>query len=304
VLWLGNSQLHAINQAEPSAQPGSAKLYRRLARSGIGLLTASQPNANLQEHYLLFEYLRRRMDVDVLLLPLVFDDLRETGIRSGLADALRDAPVREALEETSVGRGILEMNNDMAKPDAGAEDLDGVRNTFQEASEGILNRWLERNSSVWAARPELRGRIFNGLYQLRNRAFGISAQTKRKVIQGRYAINMEALEAILDAAERAGIPVVLYIVPLRGDVERPYDEGEYSSFKREASKRAEAKGIALVNLEELVPGKYWGQMADIQGSGSGYDFMHFQEQGHELLAEELEREVLRVRGVKKGDVGP
>ena len=37
------------------------------------IITFSQPNANLQEHYVLFEYLRHRLPVRTLILPLVFD---------------------------------------------------------------------------------------------------------------------------------------------------------------------------------------------------------------------------------------
>lgn len=44
-------------------------------------LGVSLPNANLQEHYVLVKYIMRRVDVSVLLLGLVFDDLREDGLR-------------------------------------------------------------------------------------------------------------------------------------------------------------------------------------------------------------------------------
>lgn len=292
VLWLGNSQLHAINQAGPEAKPASAKLHRNLAPRGFELLTFSQPNANLQEHYLVFEYLRQRLPIRVLLLPVVFDDLRETGIRDKLTAALEDAAVREALATTGVGRRLLEANSEVAKQDVHDTDLGGVRDTFQEHSESMLNGWLERNSSLWAARPELRGRIFNGLYQLRNRAFGISAQTKRRIIPGRYASNMEALDALLGRARANGIVVLMYIVPLRSDVATPYKESEYAKFKAEVEARAGASGVAFANLETLVPGEYWGQMQDQAGRGAGFDFMHFKEAGHVLLGEALERELL------------
>ena len=83
VLWLGNSQLHAINQMRTGDETASAILYRDLKTEYKHLLTFSQPNASLQEHYVLYEYLSQKLPISYLLLPVVFDDLRETGIRSG-----------------------------------------------------------------------------------------------------------------------------------------------------------------------------------------------------------------------------
>jgi len=293
VLWLGNSQLHAINQAKANATPAPAKLYARFSDRDCDVITLSQPNANLQEHYVLFEFLRQRMNVRLLLLPVVFDDLRNTGVRFGLADALDDPAVIRELERTPVGMKIKPMAGDEVMF-GGGDDFAGVRDTLQSRSERFLNEGLASTSKVWESRSELRGRIFLGMYLLRNRAFGISSSSKRKMISGRYALNLEALAATLESARSVGIPVLIYIVPLRADVETPYVLEEYSRFKEQVTALAAALGSYFMNYEDLVPAKYWGTMDDIQGDGQGVDFMHFQEAGHELLADALE---LRVRKI-------
>lgn len=293
IIWLGNSQLHAINEAGPKAEPASALLYRRLAPRGVQLLTFSQPNANLQEHYVLYEYLRTRVKIRCLLLPVVFDDFREAGIRAGLAPALSDPAVRAKLSATAVGRQILELNANAVSGDAKGSnsDLGGVQDTTQELSERLLNDWLNRHAPLWEARPELRGRLLQSLYQWRNRALGISAQTKRHVIRGRYDLNMAAFAAILDDAQRDHISVLTYVVPLRTDVETPYDEAEYQAMKSEVERLSADKGARFADFQDVVPGEYWGLMADQKGAGKGYDFMHFQEPGHALLASAIEREL-------------
>ncbi len=51
-LWLGNSQIHAINRFSPGEETASPELHRLFFRLNHYFLTFSQANANLQEHYL------------------------------------------------------------------------------------------------------------------------------------------------------------------------------------------------------------------------------------------------------------
>jgi hypothetical protein len=290
-LWLGNSQLHAINQFQDGDETAIPWLFRRLSSHGIDLVTLSQPNASLLEHYVLFEYLQGRLDVDFLVLPVVFDDLREAGIRDNISPALTDADTYRALDQPSIGRQILADHQDAA-----GGDLAGVRETIQERSEGALNDWLNRNLGLWALRPEARGRIFIELYRLRNSAFGISAQSKRRMIIGRYQTNLLALEAILDSASTSGTQVLVYVVPLRTDVEIPYVKEEYEQFKADMAGQVEAKGQTFANLENLVPSELWGakDSTNLGDATAELDFMHFQAGGHKLLAEAL-AELLETR---------
>jgi lysophospholipase L1-like esterase len=224
------------------------------------------------------------LPIDRLILPVVFDDLRETGIRAPLLPALRDPETRAALENIEIGRTILEKNSDVAAGDFAALDQ-----TVQESVETGLNDWLNDHFRLWAARPEMRGRLFADLHQYRNAALGITAQTKRKLIRGRYQLNMAALDAILIAASQSGIEAFVYIAPLRNDVEAPYDAGEYAAFKREVEELAARRGAAYANLESTVPGEFWGMKDSTDASGKlEFDFMHFQAPGHALLAEAIE----------------
>ncbi len=69
ILWLGNSQVHAINQMKQGDETASPILHRGL-RAQKYFMTLSQPNANLQEHYLLFEYLAGKVPISTLVLPV------------------------------------------------------------------------------------------------------------------------------------------------------------------------------------------------------------------------------------------
>lgn len=107
VLWLGNSQLHAVNPLRDGDTLASVQLTRALRALDTELLTFSQPNANLQEHLILFETLAGRLELDLLLLPVVFDDTREAGIRQDIRENMSDQDVVARLSRSEIGRELL-----------------------------------------------------------------------------------------------------------------------------------------------------------------------------------------------------
>jgi hypothetical protein len=286
-LWLGNSQLHAVNQYRPGDVNATPLLHEQLLASGRYLVTFSEPNANLQEHLILFAYLLPRLHPRDLLLPLVFDDFREAGVRPDLVPALEDSETAGVLGQSEIGVRLLREGK--RGSDSG-DDLAGIHHTLQERSERTLNGWLE-NRSAWAQRPEARGEILLFLYESRNTLLGIKPTTARRVIPGRFADNWAALEAILSLAESEGIHVYAYIAPIRNDVTIPYDPAEYEAFKtRVGAALKHRKGVSLANLESVVPNQYWGtKAATAVGGEPEYDFMHFQAAGHRYFAEAIEK---------------
>lgn len=285
-LWLGNSQLHTINQITDDDATASALLAQDLRTRGVDLITFSQPNANLQEHLVLFSYLRARLPLSHLVLPLVCDDLRETGVRGDLAGTLNDPETVTALERHEIGREIIAHN----QRDAPDGDIAALEGTIQEHSEAALNAWLEERWSAWRQRPDARGWLFSSLRRTRNNAFGITAQTKRKLIPARRALNFAAANALLEEARDANVKALVYVVPLRRDVAIPYDKDEYAQFKQDAAAMADAAGAHFVDLEGVVPSRYWGEKSATNLSGKNeLDFMHFQGPGHVLLADALSR---------------
>jgi hypothetical protein len=282
-LWLGNSQIHSLNQQQPGDHTAAMLLFHPLQERGVDFLTFSQPNANLQEHLVLLANLAPQLPVEWLILPVVFDDLRETGIRPEIAPALDDPATVAALSKFPIGEQIMAQ-----QPQTETNDLAALDETVQEATETGLNAWLESHVALWAARPEIRGRILTELLAFRNRVFGIDAQSTRKMIPSRYRANLDALAATLALASETGIRTTTYIVPIRDDVEVPYDAGEYARFQTEVEGLAQEHGATFANLGPIVPGELWGMQDATDGVGEPeYDFMHFQARGHALLAEAL-----------------
>ena len=69
----------------------------------------------------------------------------------------------------------------------------------------------------------------------------------------------------------------------------PYDEDEYSNFKEEVATITRNAGGTFFNLEELVPNESWGTKESTGlARGPEVDFMHFQSEGHERLANAID----------------
>ena len=297
ILWLGNSQLHAINQRESGQENAAAILHDDIAPNDTFLAAVSFPNANLQEHLVaVASTMEADLDIDCLLLPLVFDDTREIGLRPHIREYVDARPAITALL-SSVDADVLIA--DPAKSKSNSTNSPTIATmTLQDRSEAFLENLLTENSSIWAERSQMRGQFFVGLYRFRNTVFGISAQTARKKIPARYDQNLNALKSLLRLATQRGCTVLAYIAPLRNDVSTPYIAEEYSQFRDDvADLCTDFPNVRCVDFEEVVPNSLWGTKASTRTSDKAeYDFMHFQHAGHRLLADRMKSEIASISG--------
>lgn len=293
IVWFGNSQIHAINQKSPEDKTAVPAIHHALMKQGKYFLAFSQSNGNLQEHYLLLEYLMTQTSIDTIVLPLVFDDMRELGIRDSILKILKEPGIENAISKTTFGSTLLTNNRGL---DTQSNDLAGLKGSVQNTVESDLNRLLESQSTLWENRAAIRGHLLKHLYRFRNWALGIKTTSVRKKIPARYQKNMAAFEAILATTFANHIQVLAYISPLRNDVKIPYKRSEYELFKQElASITHQNRGVTLLDLESLVPAALWGE----RGSGQ-IDFMHFQAGGHKLLAEALSEKLIELNSAMVG----
>lgn len=163
--------------------------------------------------------------------------------------------------------------------------------TMQERSEAFLNSYLDQHTSIWPKRETMRGNLFNWLYMLRNTVFGIRPGTVRHMIAETYQKNFAALNAILDIAKKYKIEVLVYVPPIRSDVNLPYDIHEYSQFQKDLGSLVNKYSNAVLkNFSGIVPGKFWGYKESTNFVDKReIDYMHFQFAGHQILADSLKQ---------------
>jgi hypothetical protein len=283
ILWLGNSQLHLVNQYKVGdhVSPYWLRNGVRCPQTTVPL-GVSIPNANFQEHYLLEEYAAARLPVGAIFLELCFDSLRQDGLRADFAGFLADDD-KQNLSQSPIGGEMLRVAEPLWKGQNGTNDNAGLKGFVQNDVENRIDSALASVLPLWANRGNMRERALVDLYELRNRMLGISSGTVRKLIPPRYDRNMQALEALLHDAHARGIPVIGYVAPVRNDRPNPYDPVQYAAWKETLQRLLPQYGATYVNLENLVPPNEWG-VYDAIGE---IDFVHFRNRGHQLVAQAL-----------------
>ena len=288
-LWQGNSQLHGVNQLKPGQVNCVSFLFDSLKSRNEEVIGASYPNGNMQEFLVSLIYFANRFPLKAVIQPLFYDDMREDGIR----DDINTFQVVKSIKADSVFfKDIPNIN--VLKPivstsgDSKTNDFKALDETAQDAAERYLDDKLNRHWSVWRKRPDVRGSLFDDIYKLRNMVLGIKATTVRKMIPGRYTDNYNSILDMLSICEKRGIPLIIYIPPIRNDVHPPYDLGQYAQFKEQVKADCEKHHALFLNLEALVPAKYWGTKEGTSfGVSEEIDFMHFREAGHRLIADTI-----------------
>ncbi|MGJ0513402.1 SGNH/GDSL hydrolase family protein [Methylocystis sp.] len=290
VLWLGNSQLPAVNRYKPDDATAPTLLHDALARRGSYVIALAQPNANLAEHGLIFAAVAPRYAPRVLLLPVVLDDIREQGIRTHVASFIEDSAARVAAQKSLIWPVVAPM---LAVGSA-ARDVPPVERTMQQRIEVSLNDRLSEWWPLWRERAKLRGILALTLHTVRNKVLGINAQSKRNVDPAVYAEKMRILAAILEHARNLGVRVLLYVPPYRLDISGPYLASDTDRLKADLVRLAAEHGAHYADFEDTVPGPEWGTVVDPLFGFEDYDFMHFTGEGHRRFASSLDAELKRM----------
>lgn len=290
LLWLGNSQLHAINQPLPADETAPILLARSQRPRGVEVQAMSFPNASLSEFYLAYLFQKQQRRIDLLIVPLFLDDTREGGIRDILIPLTDDPAINRALKSSAAGRRLL---RDLpAKPKDASGAVTTTHVSLQDRSEAAITAALEHCCGFQTMREQARGQIEIQAYMLRNWLFNVNAQTVRPIIADSYEANLAALDAMLADAAASGTRVITYIPPLRQDVAAPYNPADYARFLADTRALAAKNGAHWMNIDTIVPGPLWGTKAATRTGGDPeLDFMHFQEPGHIAVAAAIRPQV-------------
>tara|TARA_Y100000591_G_scaffold331268_1_gene364636 strand:+ start:3300 stop:4388 length:1089 start_codon:yes stop_codon:yes gene_type:complete len=281
ILLLGNSQYHAINQMREGDIVLSEILFNRFGIQNYEFLTISMANASLQEQYLIFNHLSKTISIKFLVLPIFMDDTRENIIRHEVKEYLK-------LKPTYDKTNFLNHKISEERLDDQVSDFTGLDKTIQKNVEQSITQYLNNHFYLWFSRPKLRAELFGNLHLIRNTIFNISASTKRKVIKGPYEDNFTALELILESCNLKDIENLIYIPPIRKDVELPYYKKEYNKFQSDVISLTNKYNTNFKSFENAIPAEFWGvKDATSLSEGVEIDFMHFQFKGHEILSDSL-----------------
>src|SRR4051812_8087672 len=260
-LWLGNSQLHAINQLREGDEIAPVHASQKMGFPVFGL---SLPNASLRDHLIVTAWALTRSKPQWLIVPVVFDDLREYDLRPGW-EALMDRRLREALGAGEAGRTLLgEIEKEQTSENRDVQGTSRLGFSLQALTEKQLSAGLSAAAPLWRDRDQSYTAVQNDSRHLRNWFFRIESKTKRPVIEARLEANMLALSELLALAQARGVRTFVYVAPVRWDVEPPYFLDRYEAWKLRLRALCDQHSAAYADLDHLVPANLWGEVdADI-----------------------------------------
>ena len=115
------------------------------------------------------------------------------------------------------------------------------------------------------------------------------------MIPGYYLKNFEAIKDLIKISKINQIETLVYIAPIRNDYKIPYKISEYEKFKSDIKNQLKLNKIHFRNFENIIPNIYWGTKKSTSIlKGQEIDFMHFRSEGHNLLAEVLYEEIIKI----------
>jgi len=257
ILWIGNSQLNGINQGTPNSKIAPYLVSEYFYKKNIGVIVFAAPNISFQEYSKVISYFLSNIDLDYVVLQLVFDDTRENDIRKNLIEKEQDLISDKEL-------------------------------SLREISEEKIINFLDNNINWTQIRSQAQGFIYEFLYRFRNYILNINPTTVRKSIKPIYNKNISFLNQALEKLKNYKVETIMYVAPIRNDVELPYDLKEYSQFKNTMQNLAKDYSANFYNLENIIPGNFWGtKLGTKLGVADEIDFMHFREEGHLIHAIEM-----------------
>ncbi len=286
VLWLGASQLYAINDPEPSDRLAVAFAQDAAAARGSDsayVMTAS-PNSNLHEILcMLLAYRQRGLRPDALVISFTYDDLKEPGIRDTALELL-ELPFDDETKALCGPAAAHITRAAAAEQDADADaapiERTATTGTPQERLEDELLDFLDARWPAYTHRATLRSRAITAWKTPVTRlAFSVLERPKQLVPDDMRAWNETAFDALLALAAADGVPVFVYKAPHRPDARVFFhDRQAYDDCHAELRDRVRGDGAEWNDFETLVPTELWGRTNE-----GAPDVFHFRVEGHRLL---------------------
>ena len=286
VLILGASQLHAINNPETNSELMIEKLNKLDSDSSRIYIQASIPNANYHELYWIREFFRKaEIPIYCTCLSICYDDLRERPIKPEFLKFIKKKFPK--IEPSNYVKNEILREN--------LEEEDSIKKPPSYLIEKFIVSKIEKLSPSYKGRVKIIAK--NNIDFTKNLSESIvflSGMKLRASLEGERKIpkinsidsiwNLNAINAFFDDAVINNEKLFVYYQPLRPhDLIFPYNSNSFFGMKNFLSSCCSGnKNLDFVDLTNIIPQKYWGK------TNLGYpDIFHFQETGHQILADSL-----------------
>ena len=287
VFHIGNSQSQSVNQLK-DGQTNLIGITSNLIEEKYNFFAHTMPNMGLMEYWLVLNYWNSKVKLDYLVVPVFFDDMRESEIRSDFISKIIEDNFQIPFNDTISQKINLNVSSEFS-------EIDTENEMFGKTVERHLNNLLSDNIFFWDIRVRMKQLVYVSLYNLRNTIFNIKPTSKRKMLKSAYINNIKTLNLIIRYCHFNNIKLHIYIPPIRNDYEIPYDLEEYGLFKSFLKNICNKEGVGFSNFENIIPNQFWGLKNSTNiNSDLELDFMHFQYDGHKILSDSIAKKILNI----------
>ena len=294
-LWFGASQLHAINNYKKGEKLAFCVANSINTNDKISHFQFSSGNANFHDVLSMFmACLKEGIKPNLLIIPLVYDDLREYPIQDRLLIGLNKNDISKYCEYS---RGHFEKQMNLVKIQNRNITIQKnvIENTPQVKLEENIVEAIGNVFPDFQKRSNLYNYYHSMLYtnsvKFFGSIYGVITQPSKDAI--RYPIvedtikswNLLALNDIIRLAKNNNVKVLFYRQPIRPTKGVFYHELKgYNNFYLDLVNnfKRDQNNIFFVDLQKIVPQKHWGKTNLNQP-----DVFHFTAFGHKILGDTI-----------------
>jgi hypothetical protein len=304
-LWLGNSQLHGINEFKSGDNLAAYYANDSAAENGSDIFYVQMSYPNASPHDMLAMYLIFRdtgLRPDYLITGIVYDDMRE-GVKQCFLDRLPDLETDKALLSD---RGVQNLLAEKSKLNSKKNFVDNNSGSGastasyiapQKLLESRLEEWFELIWPPYEKRNSIYGNIVYELKVLDSRIRKKFTSVRlSEVTDSDREWNENALRSLISITKADGTELFYYKAPHRpGEKKFYYNRAKYDAFFNHIRGLSEENGAHYTDLELIVPAEYYGYFF-YEIDGVVPDVMHFKDYGHRQLGTAVEEFVRTSRG--------
>ena len=293
-LWLGASQLHSINRYKKGEKLAFCEADILNKKDGISHFQFSSPNANFHDILSMFlAVVKKGVQPDLLIIPLVYDDLREYPIQDRLLVGVNELDINRYCR-SSKRHFIKQM--DLLKAQSFNNSIQ--KNVIDNTPQVILEEKIIK--SIGSACPDFnkRSNLYNYYHsmlyissvKLFGSLYGMAVQPSKDAV--RYPLvsdtleswNLLALDDIVSLANKNNIKILFYRQPIRPTKGVFYHEleGYNNHYLHLVNKYEKDNNVLFVDLQNIVSQNNWGKTNLNQP-----DVFHFTAYGHKVLGDTI-----------------
>ncbi len=296
LLVLGNSQTFSIPDAAPGdlATPQWLQAFLTQRQSNAVQVQLGSLGGITAEEMLVraVQWESTQQRPRQLLISVQPSELSQVALRAELERAVQRKHLQQSFAD------LMQQNPDLTLIQPELKHLTQVREdpklSWPEALENHLQQRAASALPLFEHRDDALSLGYLVFIRERNRVAGVDTLNRKPLQPASYRASLQFLTLILRSARDRGIPIYIYMAPVRAQGESIYSDSDVEQMTVDLRALATRYGAQFADYRQLFAPKYWTNYPDtahnrVENIVGQPDPAHFREAAHKLLAQEIDR---------------